>query len=267
MKDSTARSHRELEILDALRRLGGSARSADLAAALEVSEETVRRAIKALAKTGAVVKVHGGAYLAGAQNDPSFFRRITQHADEKRMIAAEVVKQVRDGMTLFLDVGSTTAFVAEELRRHSNLTIATNSIGVAQTLVNINGNRVHLLGGEMQSDERGAFGHVTEQQARRFAYDFAVLSADALSAKRGFLYLNPAEATLANVVAEWADRTLVALAHYKFQDTAPHCGPDVLNVDDMVTDKVPDKKLASALQKWGVETHLVTEGMGDVGNN
>lgn len=256
MKDTSARSHRELEVLGALRRLGGSARSADLASAVNVSEETVRRAIKALAKTGAVVKVHGGAYLAGTQNAPSFFRRISQHAEEKRRIAKDVAARVENGMTLFLDVGSTTAFVAEELRRRSGLTVATNSIGVAQALVNTNGNRVHLLGGEMQSDERGAFGYVTEQQARRFAYDLAILSADALSVKRGYLYVNPTEAALAEVVAEWADRVLVVLTHHKFQDTAPHRGPDATQVDEMVTDAAPDEKISAALKSWGVTTHL-----------
>lgn len=38
-------SHRELELLEALHRLGGSGRSAELAKTLDVSEETVRRTI------------------------------------------------------------------------------------------------------------------------------------------------------------------------------------------------------------------------------
>jgi len=46
MKKTTKHSHRELELLEALHRLGGSARSAELAKTLDVSEETVRRTIK-----------------------------------------------------------------------------------------------------------------------------------------------------------------------------------------------------------------------------
>ena len=253
MSDTAAHSHRELELLDALRRLGGSARSADLAKALDVSEETVRRTIKALSKGGTVQRVHGGALLTGTQSDPSFFHRIAQHSEEKQKIAKRVAQKVHDGMTLFLDVGSTTAFVAEELRQKSSLTVATNSVGVAQVLASRNGNRVHLLGGEMQSNERGTFGFVTERQARRFAFDMAVLSADAISARHGLLYANAAEAQLATVVVDCTEHVLAGLAHPKFDDKAPHCGPDPRNLDEIVTDKSPGKKLTAALNGWGVK--------------
>ncbi|WP_368040369.1 DeoR family transcriptional regulator [Ruegeria atlantica] len=87
-------------MLGALRRLGGATRNSDLVNVLGVSEETVRRTIKSLSKAGMIERVHGGAYLAGAQGDPGFFRRISQHADEKRLIAVRTVKMVWDHMTV-----------------------------------------------------------------------------------------------------------------------------------------------------------------------
>lgn len=260
MTEKATHSHRELELLNALRRFGGSARNSELASALNVSEETVRRTIKSLSKIGSVARVHGGAYLVGTQSDPSFFRRIAQMSDEKRLIAQEVVQSIADGMTLFLDVGSTTAFVAEELRVRHNLTVATNSVGVAQTLVGHNSNRVYMLGGEMQSDEHGAFGFVTEQQARRFAYDVAVLSADALNAKMGFLYLNSAEADLAAVITESANLSMVAMAHDKYGATAPHRSFDPSRIGRLVVDELPDGKLRAQLDCWGVEIRKARRG-------
>jgi DeoR family glycerol-3-phosphate regulon repressor len=243
-------------MLDALRRLGGSARSSDLAKTLDVSEETVRRTIKALSKMGMVQRVHGGAYLAGTKSDPSFFQRISQHSAEKKAIARLAASRFRNGMTVFLDVGSTTAFVAEEARAFSGMTVVTNSIGVAQTLVGHNGNRVHLLGGEVQGDERGTFGFTAEQQIRRFAIDLAVLSADACSPKHALLYANSGEAQLAAVVAECAEYTLATLAHPKFDETAPYRGPDPRRLDELATDRQPGKKMLTALQGWGVTLSL-----------
>ncbi|MDP5217173.1 DeoR/GlpR family DNA-binding transcription regulator [Ruegeria sp. 2205SS24-7] len=252
--DMSSFSHREMELLSALRRAGGSARGTELAKVMNVSEETVRRTIKSLATSGALVRVHGGAYLIGTRNDPSFFRRINKHAEEKRLIAATIAGIVTDGMTLFLDVGSTTAFVAEELRHHhADLTVVTNSIGVAQTLVNINGNRVHMLGGELQSNERGTFGHVAERQARRFAYDVAVLSSDALSAERGFLYLSAAEAHLATEIAASARQVLMGIDRHKFGATAPHCGPEPEAVHQVVSDQAPRGRLSAALRSWNID--------------
>ena len=253
-------SHRELELLNALRRFGGSARNSDLAGALDVSEETVRRAIKSLSKSGSVARVHGGAYLVGTKSDPSFSRRIALHAKEKRLIARQAVQLIEDGMTLFLDVGSTTAFVAEGLRDRHRLTVATNSVGVAQTLVGRNNNRVFLLGGEMQADERGAFGHVTRQQARRFAYDIAVLSADALDERLGFLFLNADEAELAATVLQIAARSLIVLDHHKFGASAPHCSFPPQQVSQILTDRKPGAKLAAKLKSWGIELRVAAEG-------
>jgi DeoR family glycerol-3-phosphate regulon repressor len=260
MTEEAKHSHRELELLDALHRLGGSARSSELAKTLDVSEETVRRTIKALSKAGVLERMYGGAHLTGPRDAPGFMRRIAKNPTQKRDIASSVIDHVQDGMTLFLDVGSTTAFVAQRLRDRFRLTVATNSIGVAQVLANHNGNHVHLLGGEMQADDRGTFGFVTEQQCRRYAYDLAILSTDALSATHGFLNSNASEANLAAVVADASSRVLVALDHHKFDKSAPHCGLPPRAVDIIVTDQSPNENLAKAIDAWGIQIHLATRG-------
>ena len=260
MSDKSAHSRRELQLLDALRRTGGAARNAELAVMLDVSEETVRRTVKSLSKAGSVARVHGGAHLVGGPADPGFHRRIARHADAKQRIARAVLGHVRDGMSLFLDVGSTTSFIAEELRARQNLTVATNSIGVAQSLMGHNGNRVFLLGGEMHRAEQGAFGHVTERQARRHAYDLAMLSADALHAAQGFLYQAEAEASLAGVVIDAADQVLTAMTHQKFTASAPHRGFDPVRVTQLVVDRAPAGLLAQALGGWGITTQVAGQG-------
>ena len=246
-------SHRELALLEALQRLGGSGRSAELAKMLNVSEETVRRSIKSLSKAGVLERVHGGAYLAGSQSGPSVFRRMGEDTAEKKRIAEVTLSQIQDGMTVFLDVGSTTSFVAEALRLRRDLVVVTNSIGVAQMLVNHNGNRLHLLGGEMSSDERGTFGPVTVDHAARFVFDVAVLSADALSAKHGLLFHNQAEAQLTMAVTHSAERVIVVTAHSKFSESAPHRGPDPQELDLLVSDREPGKKLSRAMSEWGCD--------------
>ena len=53
-------------------------------------------------------------------------------AEYKRAIARLAASLTASGQTLFLDAGSTTSVLADELARQSGLTIITNSFDVAE---------------------------------------------------------------------------------------------------------------------------------------
>ena len=101
-------THREMEILDELK-VSGSCRIQDLARRLDVSEETIRRNVKKLAGRGLVRKVHGGVYLPDAVQEAPFAQRMDENPDAKRLIAGEVARMIKNGDSLILDIGSTTA--------------------------------------------------------------------------------------------------------------------------------------------------------------
>lgn len=250
-------SHREFQLLDVLRRQGGSARNSEIAQAMGVSEETVRRLARALERGGKVARLHGGTVLAGAE--PGFFHRIAQNPEGKRRVAAGVVREVADGMWLFLDVGSTTSFVAEALKGRFRLNVVTNSLHVAQVLARHSGNRVVLTGGELGGEERGVYGPHAAAALGHYAFDLAVLSANAVNERHGFMVFNPAEAEIARLAADRARRTVVAADHEKFGRHAPlvSCAPEA--VAALITDRAPPRRLAAALARWGVAT-LIAEG-------
>jgi len=245
-------NHRGLELLQALERLGGSARSSDLAQVLGVSGETVRRTIASLSEAGHVRRVHGGVLLqrreAGASD---FVARLGENAREKRLVAQRVAAEIEDGMTLYLDVSSTTSFVSECLQRHSRLTIVTNALGIGQALANRNENTVHLLGGEVSGHDNGTFGALTLMQAGRFAYDLAVFGVDAVSPTQGYLYHSAEEAAMAEVVAEAATCNIVGVTAEKFARTAPYRGMAPTRVDLLVADGLPGAEMLAALERCG----------------
>ena len=190
-------THREVELLDRLRAMGGSARTAVLAEALDVSEETVRRTVKALAKSGVVQRVHGGVYLANTEALAPVVTRLGKRPEEKARIAAAAAELIPSGSCVFLDVGSTTAFVAQNLRNHRDMTVVTNGLHAAQALSDINNNRVFLAGGELQAVSSGVFGPETIAFVERFNLDVAVISVDGFDPRSGFLLAAAPEAALA----------------------------------------------------------------------
>ena len=167
-------NQREEEILRELQKAGGSCRVTFLADQLAVSNETIRRNIRTLEESRIVRKVHGGVHLVEDLGEASFQNRISTHVDEKARLAAAVAANISDGDSVFLDIGSTTAYVAMALKQHSNLFVVTNSVFVAHTLATRNGNRVFLAGGELRAHDGGAFGAEALDLVDRLNVQFAV---------------------------------------------------------------------------------------------
>jgi DeoR family glycerol-3-phosphate regulon repressor len=244
-------------ILDALRVTGRESITA-LAERLNVSDETVRRHLKDLVEQGAVHRVHGGVVLAGALAEPPFSRRIKERVAAKRAIAKAVADLVADGMTLLIDSGSTTTYVAEALQQRSGLTVVTNSIEIARTLLGRGDCAVHLTGGALRADIGAAVGHEAIELIREFRGDLAILSIGAIEPKDGYMDFDIDEARVARTMIDRADRVIVAADAWKFTAKARVrvCGFEPVAM--LVTDEPPPSPLAERLEAAGTETVLAS---------
>lgn len=248
-------NQRESEILTLLAE-SGSGRIGDLAHQLHVTEETIRRAVKRLAATGAVTKVHGGVHLNNWATEPSFAQRLVLNPLAKRRIAACLAAMIPNGASLFLDVGSTTAYVAQALQQHGDLLVVTNSLAVAQSLVSRNGNRVFMAGGELRSHDGGAFGAEALAFVRQFQVRYAVLSAAAVDARAGFMLHDLREAEFSRAIIARADQAIIAADASKFGGSAPIQLADPSAIHRLVTDAAPPAAIAALLAAAEVEVVL-----------
>ncbi|WP_298855457.1 DeoR/GlpR family DNA-binding transcription regulator [uncultured Ruegeria sp.] len=266
--DSDNIPHRGRELLDVLARLGGSARNTQIAQVMDVSEETVRRLVKALARNDMVERVHGGTFLSRAQDTPMFSGALEHNAEEKTLIAKQVSQIVEDGMVLFVAVGSTMTHVAEQLREMKDLTVVSNSLSVVASLADNNGTRAILAGGEVIRSERGSFGRAAEQLARQYSYDAVICGADALSLSGGVLASNPLEAELTRALRENTKRIIVATDHTKFGARAANVACPFDQMTDLVTNVAPPEDFAPVLKRAGVKVHVASgKGIGKKKNS
>lgn len=223
-----------------------------MARRLAVSEETVRRGLKRLEAQGRITRFHGGAGLRAVGAEPSFAQRMRLHPEAKRAIARTVLHLVPDGASVFLDIGSTTAFVALALQARRNLMVATNSLAVAHALAGRNGNRVFMAAGELRAHDGGAFGAEALTFLRQFRVSRAILSAAALGPDGVFLD-DLSEAETGRAMAEQAGDVLIVADGSKFHQSAPIrlCGwPDVSR---LITDTAPPDAFASVLAANAVD--------------
>ncbi len=123
-------------ILDLVRR-DGAVRVARLVEQLGVSDMTVRRDLEALARSGSLEKVHGGAVAtskATTGEEPCFEAKTSLESTAKAAVATAAAGLVEPGGVVAVSGGTTAFAVAAALRRIPGLTVVTNSLPVADLL-------------------------------------------------------------------------------------------------------------------------------------
>ena len=248
-------TERQTRILRSLRGQG-TQRIGDLAAALGVSPETVRRDIRPLAESGALVKLHGAVALSSARTEAPFERRMRENAIEKQRIARHVAAMIEDGDSVMMDTGTTTSVLARALLEKEALTIVTNSSDVARTLATVNGNRVYMAGGELDGDNGAAFGRSAIEFIAGFKVRYAIISIGALDAQAGLMDHHLAEAEFARTVLGCGQDRLVITDHTKFNRTALVRVAGFADIDLLVTDRMPPPGIADSVATGGARIEI-----------
>ncbi|MBP6737908.1 MAG: DeoR/GlpR transcriptional regulator [Rhodobacteraceae bacterium] len=226
-----------------------------LAEALDVSGETMRRDVRALVESGAVVRGHGAVGLTGQIGEAPFLRRMRENAGAKQAIARAMAAQIADGESLMLDTGTTTSFLARELLGHRRLTVVTNSSDIARTLATVNGNRVFMAGGELRGDSGAALGASALDFIRPFAVQHAIISVGAVDAG-GVMDFDLQEAEFARAVLACGERRLVVTDASKFGRRGFIRVAGLDGIDAVVTDRAPPEAVAAALAAANVTVSL-----------
>ncbi|WP_374334392.1 DeoR/GlpR family DNA-binding transcription regulator [Leeia sp.] len=186
-----------------------------IVAELGVSRETVRRDLLEMEAAGSLKRVHGGAIRV--EDEAPIAERAQSKVQAKRALARAAVGLLSEGQTVFIDAGTTTALLAEELARLANLTIITNAIDVALALRGSEGqlprHEVILLGGQPNPRAPATIGAQTVAEIARYRADLALLSPVGIEVEFGASSYDAQEAAVARAMAEHAQQRIL-LADY-----------------------------------------------------
>ena len=247
--DLAARRRQRLGLIVDSRR---AARLEELSAALGVSQATVRRDLDALAATGRLRRVHGGAVAIDERLDePHFDAKAATAADEKLRIAGRAVELLAPDDTVYLDSGSTVLAVARLLHGWTRLTIVTNSLPVANELAG-RGPRLIVIGGELRATSRALVGSLTRLLLETLHVDRALMGTFALSLDDGMTTTDPSEAYTKQLVMSHA-REVILLADSRKMGTRTFVSAGgIEEIDVLVTDTGLDERTARTLKRRGI---------------
>lgn len=250
--------HRHAQILALLRR-DGIVRIATLARTFGVTTETARRDLDDLAQSGALQRTYGGGASRSLFDEPGIGLRGLVHAPERTRIAAAAAALVESGDAIMIDAGSTTSLFAAALAaRNLHLTVITNCLPVAAALGAADRCRVILCPGNFVAREAGVFGTEVVAFLRRFQVNKAFIGAGGVSAD-GMTDADSAGCAVKRTMLERADRALLLADSSKFDVVQfERIGP-LAELDDLVTEVAPPRKLAAAVKGASVALRIAPQ--------
>ena len=253
---------RHERILEILRRRGYAAID-ELAAALAVTPQTVRRDLQDLAGEGLLRRHHGGASLPSSIANTDYALRQVENAAAKAAIAEAVATRVPEGSSVFLTLGTTVEAVAAALAARRALRVITNSTAAARILGGLPGISVQVTGGTFRAHNGGLVGPHALEMAARWRCDLLITGIGAISADGWLLDYHEEEVAVARTVLAHARGTILVADHSKFLRAAACVLAPLSAAGVLVTDRPPPRSHADALRKAGTELVVAAaEGQG-----
>jgi len=217
-----------------------------------VSQDAIRRDLRALAAEGKCKRVYGGGLPISPGGVP-FEHRLLNDTKEKRALALAALTLVSEASTVFLDSGSTNLALAREMPPDRSLTIATNSISIASALLDRKNFKVIVLGGEIDRETGAAIGLSAIREAERLNFDLCFLGACAVSASLGIGAFHMADAEFKRTLIARSDRTAALVTMDKVETRAPFQVAALAFLDHVVLESGTSEETVSTFSNAGPE--------------
>lgn len=221
----------------------------DLSQRFGVSESTIRRDLQELENGGVIQRTHGGAISVQSSFELSYQEKEVRNFEEKQKIARAAAELVKDGESVLLDSGTTTLQIALALRGKS-ITIATNSMDVAQVFSDDSSVEVIVLGGSLRKSIRSLVGYLTNEMLDRLHFDKVFLAANAVDPELGVTTPNLIEAETKSHMVRAGKEVILVMDHSKIWEKSmcKICSLDEINL--LLTDDGLEESEVKGLSQY-----------------
>jgi len=220
-----------------------------------ISEDAVRRDLRALAAEGKCKRVYGGAMPLSPQGGP-LEHRVLNAVHEKRALSLAALSLLSEASTVFLDSGSTNLALAREIPLDRPLTVVTNSISIAAALFERKNLKVIVIGGEIDPDVGAAIGPSAIREAERFNFDLCFLGACAASVSLGISAFQIADAEFKRTLIERSERIAALITVDKVETRAPFQVAALAALDYVVLEHNTPEHILSTFYEAGPDVIL-----------
>ncbi|MBL4807853.1 MAG: DeoR/GlpR transcriptional regulator [Rhodobacteraceae bacterium] len=227
-----------------------------LSAHFDVTAQTIRRDLGELCNLGHLTRVHGGAIPPSTVLNPGYEERSHLAVDEKEAMAELCAAQIPDGVSLFLNIGTTTEAVARALLNHKNLMVITNNLNVANILATSPHSEVIVTGGVLRRSDGGLIGDIAAEVIKQFRVDYAVIGIAAIAEDGVLLDHDFREVRVTQAIIENSRKSFLLADAIKYTRHAPVRIGSLADMDTFITDETPPEAIRQLCAESDVTIHV-----------
>lgn len=222
----------------------------------DISLNTLRYDIAELSVRGNIIKVYGGARSLVSRSVKSVNERRYQNYGIKMRIGEVAGSFVEDGLSIYIDAGTTAECMIPFLSKVQNVNLTTHCLGVMEHASAFPNLIITGIGGKYDILTRSFMDQKGMDLLSKTRFDYVFVGAT--SVKSDGIY---SDLYLANRMKECivnsGDKVVVLTDSSKFlRSAAPFraCGFD--KIDVLITDKVPPAKIKESIEKYNIDLYL-----------
>jgi DeoR/GlpR family transcriptional regulator of sugar metabolism len=246
-------AQRKALLLERLR-VDGRLVAKDVAAELDLSEDSIRRDLRELAAAGLCQRVYGGA-LPASPALADYAARQQVEPDSKRRVARRAADLVEPGMSVILDGGTTTLALVGALPDTLACTVITHSPTIATALVAHPGIEVLVIGGKLYKHSAVTCGAAAVEAAQAFSADLFFMGVTGVHPRAGLTTGDADEAAMKRALAARAADTWALASIEKMGAASPYLVLPAGGVTGIITDSPRNSPVVTELLNEGVTVH------------
>lgn len=233
-----------------------------IAAKFSVSEATVRRDLQLLEDEGLLRRTHGGAVLPFESTAayPHHDSKLQRQQLEKAAIARCAARKVSDGDVVVLDSGTTTMWLARELRSKRDLTIVTSDLKIALEVADVAGFEVLCVGGTVRPRSYNTLGAFAEGMLRELHANHAFLGADGIDLRAGVTNATVTEVPVKRLMMRCGLSVTLVADHTKFGRIGLARVAPLAEFDELVTSQGLSGDQLEAYRAGGARVSVAPDG-------
>lgn len=238
---------RQSKIVELTRKFG-SVEVDKLAEELKVSTMTIRRDLIKLEEENQIKRCHGGAVIT---EEITYENKQSANNYEKKVIAKKCKTLVSVGSTVFLDAGTTTFEIAQEIKNIPEILIITTDLRIASYLSD-EGAKVIICGGTIQKNTGYVYGYYAIQMIKDIRFDIGFFGVAIID--NDFQVLTPTEDKIfiKREAKNQCDKTYVVADQSKFEKKSAVKVNNLSEYTGIITTKKFNKTENNKIIKSGI---------------